>query len=139
MGTLPRPLGSEGWGGYIPRSLGLVHYSFFSNIMLSSVDTPHTKAHDLAAFEGPAKREAALGQRGDFLSSSLAPLGPWWEEKGFGGGGGVAQEQNTAAGHLGGERKRDGVKWLPCPPCPDLKPPTGPACGQTAPQTCAIV
>ena len=42
MGTLPRPPGSEGWGGYIPRSLGLVHYSFFSNIMLSSVDTPDT-------------------------------------------------------------------------------------------------
>lgn len=63
MATLPRPLGSGRWGGHIPWSPGTPSSSF-SNAVLSSGHTEHTKAHDFAACE---RCSSVGGQRRDFF------------------------------------------------------------------------
>ena len=57
----------EPWAGASPEAS-----SSFSSVLLSSADTPNAPRPTIwQHLEGPAKREAAWGQRGDFLSGSM--------------------------------------------------------------------
>lgn len=70
--ALPRPLGSDRWGGYIPWSPG-TSSSSFSNVALSSGDTQSiSKPTILQHVKSAANCEAGPGtERRLFTSNSL--------------------------------------------------------------------
>ena len=126
MGTLPRPLGSDRWGGYVPWSPGTPSSSF-SNAVLSSGDTQSiAKPTVLQQLKGVAKCEARedffLPARCSFRSlvGRQGLLGRCWHSLG--------------AKHCSWATCREGIKrgreMAASPQRSDLKPSPGSASGR---------